>query len=245
MIYVYNPKGWKDPILLAQALRELGSEAKATRKDFLLPRANLVINWGFRNPLDVGLNNAIVGNKLEELEKLKAAGVNTVNFSRERPNYADTTIGFWLARRNTHRAGNDLAENLLIGDFYVQKISNVRHEFRVHVFKDKSIRAGIKKAKEGAHPWIRSLKQGWALDYGALCQQNINNKVRNAAKAAIAALGYDFGAVDVALLSDGKALVFEVNSAPGLLTKNTATAYAKHFKSLLDGTATTTESNAV
>lgn len=220
-IYVYNPKHWKAPPLLAKALRDRGLDAKATSKANLLSKADLVVCWGFRAPNEA-LNNHIVGNKYRELEMLKNAGVNVPNFSQDKPE-----VDGWLARTLKHRAGNDLAANLMDGDFYVQKIDNVAHEFRVHVFGDKIIRAGIKVATENAHPWIRSLKQGWQLDYGQACQNVIKNKVRKAAKAAIKALNYDFGAVDVALLTSGKVIVFEVNSAPGLVTPNTAIAYAK------------------
>lgn len=232
MIYIYNKHGWKDAKFLAATLNELNYPAKATKKVELLTNAQLVINWGYRNPLNKGLNANIIGNKLTELEKFKAAGLRTVEFSTDKQES-------WLARTLKHKAGNDLLSNLEQGDYYVKKIDNIKHEFRVHVFKGRSIRTGIKLPNDEAiipapHPWIRSVKRGWWIDYGQACQDNITKGIRNVAKKAVAALGYDFGAVDIALLTTGKALVFEVNSAPGLSNKNTALAYAKHIINTLE-----------
>lgn len=231
MIYIYNPKSWQAPRDLAIALRELGAEAIATKKAVLLGRPGaFVVNWGFRNPSNVGLNARILGNKLLELQKMKEGGVNVVEVSL-------TPQPGWLARLRRHKSGNDLMRNLTVGDFYVKKIEDVEQEFRIHIFQGKSIRAGVKKAKpdENPHPWIRSVDHGWWLDYGeALPEQHIK-KLRHMAKKAIKALGYDFGAVDIGIRTGSKTVVFEVNTAPGLSTKATALAYAKHIKELVTG----------
>ncbi len=49
------------------------------------------------------------------------------------------------------------------------------------------------------------------------------------ARQAVNALGLDFGAVDVAVISPSEAVVFEVNSAPGL-TGTTIDNYVSYFK---------------
>lgn len=229
MIYIFNPKSWPSPKLLAEALRSLDIDAKATKKRNLLPKADLVVCWGYRPHLELEnvLNSKSVGNKLKELERLAEAQVAVPAFSLEK-------INGYLARTLTHKAGSDLIQNLTEGDYYVEKINNIKHEFRIHVFKNRSIRAGIKRPKENAHEWIKSLERGWYLDYGTFCQDNIKKKVRREAKKAIKALGYDFGAVDIALLENGKVIVFEVNSAPGLANDNTSLAYARHIKQFLE-----------
>ena len=65
------------------------------------------------------------------------------------------------------------------------------------------------------HPWIRSHSSGWRLDYGEGAR-TVRQKHRDAAKAAVLALGLDFAAVDVAETRDKRVLVLEVNRAPGL-----------------------------
>jgi len=229
MIYIFNPKGWSSPKLLTKTLKGLGVDAKFTRKENLLFQAALVVCWGHsvHVPLTNPLNPKLIGNKLRELEKLREAKVNV-------PNFSTLKVENWLVRTLNHKAGSDLIQNLEQGDYYTEKIENIKHEFRVHVFKGKSIRVGIKRPKENAHPWIRSLERAWYLDYGTFCQDNITKKVRYAAKKAVKALGYDFGAVDIGLLENKKVVVFEVNSAPGLAINNTSLAYARHIKQFLE-----------
>ncbi len=229
MIYIFNPEGWPSPKLLTKTLKELGVDAKFTRKETRLFLAALVVCWGHsvHVPLTNPLNPKLVGNKLRELEKLQEAKVRI-------PKFSTTKVENWLVRTLKHKAGSDLIQNLDLGDYYTEKIENIEHEFRVHIFKNKSIRTGIKRPKENAHPWIKSLAHAWYLDYGTFCQDNITKRVRNEAKKAVKALGYDFGAVDIALLENKKVIVFEVNSAPGLAIDNTSLAYARHIKQFLE-----------
>ncbi|KKL94338.1 hypothetical protein LCGC14_1865710, partial [marine sediment metagenome] len=65
--------------------------------------------------------------------------------------------------------------------------------------------------------------------------------VRYAAKQAIAALGLDFGAVDVMYkIKDKRPYVLEVNSTPSLAddTADTCEVYAKRILSMLGAKAT-------
>jgi glutathione synthase/RimK-type ligase-like ATP-grasp enzyme len=90
-------------------------------------------------------------------------------------------------------------------------------EFRVHVFKDVIIDVTHKKVKKGAenvNRQIRNHANGWVY-----CRENIHvpGDVFKQALAAVAALGLDFGAVDVIWNhKEQQAYVLEVNSAPGL-----------------------------
>lgn len=137
----------------------------------------------------------------------------------------------YLARLYKHQEANDLLANLERGDYYVQFVP-VTSEFRIHVLGGASIRAGIKVPRvDNPHPRFRSWQAGWKLDYGGPCQQVIRQRVRDAAKAAVAALGYDFGAVDLGVKEDGTAVVWEVNTAPGL-EGNTITTWANKLKEI-------------
>lgn len=118
----------------------------------------------------------------------------------------------WLARRNNHMGGSDLLHPPVTPDFWVKK-EIIVEEYRLHSFAGKSIRAGVKKARPDAHPWIRSLDAGWVIHYADF---KSSAPMRALAASAITALGLDFGAVDLAKRADGSLFVLEVNRAPGI-----------------------------
>lgn len=130
----------------------------------------------------------------------------------------------WLPRSNSHVGGNDLLHPPNSPDYWVKK-ENIRREFRVHSFLGQSIRAGVKVPREvdfPNHDWIRSWQAGWRISYdGSTTRQ----RHRDLAASACRALGLQFGAVDIGELPDGRAIVLEVNRAPGL-EGGTIAAYA-------------------
>ena len=226
MLYVYRRKPSGGAKELAQALTDLGVRARKVRafNRLRLRRATGVVNWGDDAPPDLPhqLNSAPVVNKLHELGVLTNAGVPTVTWSR-------TRVDGYLPRRSDHVGGADL---LAPGraDYWVQR-EEISREYRLHIFKTGgehvSIRAGRKQPyREDAHPWIRSHDAGWRLNYDG---RGVTDKHRAVAKAATAALGLDFGAVDVAERPDGTVFVLEVNRAPGL-EGNTIQTYAHYIK---------------
>ncbi len=81
-------------------------------------------------------------------------------------------------------------------------------EYRVHIFNGKSIRISEKRFDDDTKKNYTTAKPG---DVPL-------SKVRNAAKAAVSAVGLDFGAVDILARGDrnDEVFVLEVNSAPGL-----------------------------
>jgi glutathione synthase/RimK-type ligase-like ATP-grasp enzyme len=82
-------------------------------------------------------------------------------------------------------------------------------EYRVHIFRGKSIRISQKSfgtTGETAHGIYTTVKPD---------PSHPINHVRKAAKQAVAAVGLDFGAVDI-LADDEDCWVLEVNAAPGL-----------------------------
>lgn len=76
--------------------------------------------------------------------------------------------------------------------------------------------------------WVRNFDHGWVF-----CHDNVQQHrgAMDAAVKAVKFLGLDFGAVDV-LISGSKAVVCEVNTAPGL-EGQTMQAYVKKFTELL------------
>lgn len=81
-------------------------------------------------------------------------------------------------------------------------------EYRVHIFNGKSIRISEKRFDDDTKKNYTTAKPG---DVPL-------SKVRNAAKAAVSAVGLDFGAVDILARGDrnDEVFVLEVNAAPGL-----------------------------
>jgi hypothetical protein len=134
----------------------------------------------------------------------------------------------WLPRRNNHVGGSDLLNAPAAPDYYSKK-ENIVEEYRVHMFKGKSIRAGVKRQRnerpngQAPHPWIRSFDAGWIIAY-----QDFRSTapMRDIAKRAVEALGLDFGAVDIGKKADGTLIVLEVNRAPGV-EGGTSEAYAR------------------
>ena len=89
---------------------------------------------------------------------------------------------------------------------FMEYISTERapREYRVHIFLGKVIRVSEKSfPKDGGH-YVTVSAAGTDVRH-----------IRSAARAAIEAVGLDFGAVDV-LANDTQAWVLEANSAPGL-----------------------------
>jgi hypothetical protein len=144
------------------------------------------------------------------------------------------TLGVWIPRLNNHVGGNDLLNPPNAPNFWVKK-EVFTSEFRVHSFRGKSLRAGIKAPREGVrqHDWVRSWDGGWRILYDGISSKK---KHREIAHAAVEALGLQFGAVDIGERADGTLCVLEVNRAPGL-EGGTIEAYARAIQAWVEGRA--------
>ena len=138
--------------------------------------------------------------------------------------------GEWVGRSNNHVGGADLLNPPAAPDYFVKKVQ-LTAEYRVHSFLGRSIRAGAKQLRDGyfvpgtrhpngpqfngqqASPWIRTWDGGWRIVYDGV---SASQAIRDLAHQAVAALGLQFGAVDIGQTADGTLLVLEVNRAPGL-----------------------------
>ena len=100
-----------------------------------------------------------------------------------------------------------------------------KHEYRVHVFKDKVIDVQQKRKRIGAiGNGVRNHANGWIYARAEIAP---SEELLSSARRAVNLLGLDFGAVDIGhRLIDNKLFVFEINTAPGI-TGTTLDNYAK------------------
>jgi len=97
------------------------------------------------------------------------------------------------------------------------KATKAKYEYRIHVMDGEVIDQQQKKKREGHEGGtvgIRNHANGWVFAREGVTVPEV---VREQAIKAVQALGLDFGAVDVGYNElNGKAFVYEVNTAPGL-----------------------------
>lgn len=119
---------------------------------------------------------------------------------------------------------------------YTKGILVQRREFRIHVMNGTVTFVQQKKRADGAQERpeysnvVRNYHTGWIY---ASSDIRPNDAAIRAAVNAVAALGLDFGAVDVITRRDD-AWVLEVNTAPGLQGTNLST-YAENFCRIFRG----------
>ena len=156
---------------------------------------------------------------LTTLQNLKRAQLTPV------PVATPTAALGWVPRLFNHTGGADLLTPPATPDFYVKKEEFV-NEYRVHSFMGKSLRAGKKAVRDGfqnPHAWVRSWDGGWRILYDGVTAKQ---RHRDIAHRAVAALGLQFGAVDIGERRDNSLVVLEVNRAPGL-EGGTVDAYSR------------------
>jgi glutathione synthase/RimK-type ligase-like ATP-grasp enzyme len=163
-------------------------------------------------------------NKLEELETLINAGIQTV------PTYFALNLDAMqypvLARNLHHHGGFDIrfcknriraVRALRAGRAYFTRYIPSTTEYRVWIYRRRHLGTYEKVL---AHPELkrrmigRNHKNGYAFQL--VHEANIPRTAVEMAIRSVGALGLDFGAVDVLLGRDGKFYVLEVNSAPGV-----------------------------
>lgn len=244
MIYVYCPRVSDGARYLVAALgnasRRIQMEQGRLFRAALhqlpdhLTKDDLVVVWGQRLdralPCKVLNAKAPIANKYKELQLMQKAGVPVPEFSRDR-------VPGWRGRSFHHQCGDDLLSDRY-SDYFVKIIPNIKHELRMHVFNGHVFRTGIKihdATEREHHPVFKTWNTGWVVSYVRRYLENIpTQKYWRTANAAVKALGYDFGAVDLGLTEDGAPVVFEVNSAPGL-DGNTITRYAEQIAAYAKG----------
>lgn len=176
------------------------------------------INWG-RNQANTKLNPDISNttNKRKMRELFKEHGVPMPALTNMYQDYNNLPYPI-VGRPDTHTKGRGFWRCNNVRDVLRAKAGTRRkraathfmeyidapREYRVHIFKGKSIRISEKAFTDETKK-----------EYTTAKPQHPVKHVREAAKKAVAAVGLDFGAVDV-LANDEQAWVLEVNAAPGL-----------------------------
>ena len=118
--------------------------------------------------------------------------------------------GFWLCLQEM-----DVRDALEQGADYFIPYVRTRNEYRVHVVGGEvpfmQLKEPSGKPKHRLYPWLRNKNTGWRL---IRCPEL--PKVSGLGIRAVAALGLDFGAVDVLRSDSDELYVLEVNTAPAL-----------------------------
>lgn len=226
---------------LCDKLADLGCLMSHVEKTKFVPSDDLVVNWGcIKMPEKWGLQapeawNTLINhpnrvrtstNRLKSLPIMKEAGVNVPEFTTKYVVASEWLGGgsSVIARKQIRsRSGHGLTfvepGGTLPSDcaLYV-KYKPKRHEYRVHVFDRNVIDVQQKKRRKNftgtVDPKIRSYDKGWVF-----CRKGIvvPECVVEQSLRAVEALGLDFGATDVGYNElDNAAMVYEVNTAPGL-----------------------------
>lgn len=225
-------------------LRAEGSAYQARETDVLINYGNRRMPQSFFGRANV-LNNLqalnLAANKLNALQTMADAGVQTIEFTTDR-NAAQT----WVDSNQTvyargvlnghsgegitvHTADN--APDVPSAPLYTKGITSQRREWRVHIFKgvityvQKKIRRNGYREDANYREDIRNVHTGWV--YSNQFNDVPTDAVLRSAYDAVAALGLDFGAVDIISRQD-RAWVLEVNTAPGL-TGTTLETYQHNF----------------
>jgi glutathione synthase/RimK-type ligase-like ATP-grasp enzyme len=180
--------------------------------------------------------------KLANWKQLALAGVKCPTYTTSRAE-AEEWKGRVVARQLDHGmggAGIDVYESgaLLAASpkrykFFVKYLKKER-EFRFHIFLGKCIFVQEKLKKKGvenADKYIRSHGRGWCFAFKHFNDKPVPDEGVGVATKAVAALGLDFGAVDMAWSDQSGFTVLEVNSAPGI--ENTSLkAYVESINAL-------------
>lgn len=246
MIHVFCERKSEGAGELAKDLAKCGIGQRATSWPEETKKGDVILCWGThkRHSVPKGVfvlnGNAPGPNKFDQLLAFTEMHLRTpraLKTLKNKEGWLPRTLGKELA----HFDGGDLLQPPKNPDYWVEK-QDFKFEYRLHVFPEKlggppavGIRFGMKEPfKDDHHPWIRSYQAGWTLVHGAEVSADRTKEMDTAAIAAVASLGLDFGAVDLAVDGKGKVWVLEVNTAPGLSGMPVSiAAYREHLKKLL------------
>jgi hypothetical protein len=149
---------------------------------------------------------------------------------------SQASVPMVFGRLQKHSKGRDIvgptSKDFWKREFWVKVIPDIVAEWRIHIFDGHSIARGLKVqmpdtanqksvvVKRGLP--VRNRLTGWRMRHDV----DPPKEVRETARAAVKALGYLYGAVDLAVTGNGDVYVFEVNTGAGL-DDYTAERYAK------------------
>lgn len=251
---------------LRDALRKQGYSASV--KTGNLPGRNtpsLIINWACHDPIA-----QVQGDVILNVGDLSVAQDKKRTFNKLRENQFDNIPDFWThppteeqrgkdiiverttttgeggAGINIKRPGDALTPNVPLYVRYVRK----EIELRVHVIKGEAVAVQQKRKKADAQQTddqqlVRNYDNGWIF-----ATNDVDATAATAAKPvaveAMRILGIDFGALDIVIRKkDGKPMVLEVNTKPGIESDTVLAAYvAKLIPMIPAGAVRKTERKA-
>lgn len=199
----------------------------------------------------------MASNKIECLTRLQAREVPTVEWTTDRQvaqgwvNDGDHVFcreelrghsgaGIVLCSQNIPEDIGNVTHstNCPPAPLFTKGVSSRHREYRVHVmngevlFIQQKRRAGGYRENPSYSNVVRNHGNGWI--YSNLNMTTPNTACLDAAVAAVAAVGLDFGAVDV-ITNGESAYVLEINTAPGLSGETTRVRYATAFTNIYNG----------
>jgi len=183
-----------------------------------------VVCWGRgHNGTEPTLNaRAGTSNKLQQLQKFKAAGILTPPFWEDLPTAAENFPV--LGRQLQHHAGRDIKlylqpadrEDFGLSAFYTRFVPRTT-EYRTWIYRRRHLATYEKLRKDGVRRRSTvnaNYRNGFA--FTLMSSENVPESLPDICSRAVECLGLDFGAVDVMKGTDGALYVLEVNSAPGV-----------------------------
>lgn len=245
MLYIYSYKmGSKS----AKELKEsLGAKLIKHKNSKFKPAGKKVINWGSSSMPKGIVDNAIIinhptavclaTNKLKTFNVLADTNVRIPKFTTDKAVAAKYIQDGQTVFCRTKLTGNS-GDGIVIASTVEQLVDaplytvweRIKNEYRIHVFRgqviDKQRKARKLDVPDDKVNWkVRNLDGGFIFARGDC---NPEQGIEEAAINAVAALGLDFGAVDIAYTKGGKVMLLEVNTACGLMN-TTLEKYTKAF----------------
>jgi glutathione synthase/RimK-type ligase-like ATP-grasp enzyme len=231
-IYLLRNKHSRGASALCEAMR-IRRNRVPTRMRRLPEGIHTVINWGCTQlPVPVGdveiMNHtrsvSMASNKLETLQQLELYNVPRPTFTTERGLAVE-----WIRRGRVVMARTQLTasggrglvvcrteDEVPAAPLYTRFFPG-RREFRIHVVGGEVVHVQQKRRRSGREEdpdhHVRTHSNGYVF-----CQSDVDlpPSAEAAAIAAADALDLDFGAVDLRATDEGRVVVLEANTAPGL-----------------------------
>ena len=238
----------------AQALREGVINSRLVAPDsvtYTPKQRHIILNWGNSSPFTWDDNQAGLVlnypsnvkraiNKLLAFYSFKENNVSHVEFTEDK-DIAQSWLkdGEVVCRKllsSYEGKGIVVAstpEELVNAPLYT-RYKKKKAEYRVHVFDGKVIDIQQKRKKKDVeiNNQIRNTAGGWVF-----CRENLDppTDLLSTSISAVAALGLDFGAVDIIYnQKENKCYVLEINTAPGI-EGTTVTKYINAIGECLNG----------
>jgi len=186
-------------------------------------RTDAIINWGVKlaptSPLRCINRNA----GIDKREQMRLLHASYVRIPRTIGINTDVIEDALMVRKHIQSSGGQgvsLVQVMQPDDDHIhQEMIEKRAEFRVHVYGTRIVCVTRKYPREDGgviSPHIWNHGNGYVQRTVTKIGELMDESLSHVALLAVRTLGYDFGAVDIAMGLDGALYVLEVNSAPSL-----------------------------